>query len=62
MANIKLDFSNTNVKLEDIIEYENDVKRIHEIIHKNADDETEFLGWLNLPTNYDKEEFERIKK
>ena len=62
MANIKLDFNNTNVKLEDIIEYENDIKRIHEIIHRNADEESEYLGWLNLPTNYNKEEFERIKK
>ena len=22
----------------------------------------DFLGWVELPTNYDKEEFERIKK
>ena len=23
---------------------------------------SDFLGWVNLPTNYDKEEFDRIKK
>ena len=22
----------------------------------------DFVGWLDLPTNYDKDEFERIKK
>lgn len=62
MSNIKVDFSNTNIKLEDIMEFENDVKRIHKNLHEKANDEKEFLGWLELPTNYDKEEFERIKK
>lgn len=62
MSNIKVDFSNTNIKLEDIMEFENDVKRIHKNLHEKANDEKEFLGWLELPSNYDKEEFERIKK
>ena len=62
MSNIKLDFSNTNVKLEDIMEYENDVKNIHARLHEKANDEKEFLGWLELPSNYDKEELNRIKK
>ena len=34
----------------------------HKRLHENPDDENEFLGWINLPENYDKEEFERIKK
>ncbi len=62
MGNIKVDFSNTNIKLEDIMEYENEIKTIHKNLHEKANDEKEFLGWLELPTNYDKEEFERIKK
>lgn len=62
MSNIKVDFSNTNIKLEDIMEFENDVKRIHKNLHEKANDEKEFLGWLELPSNYDKEEFTRIKK
>lgn len=62
MSSIKVDFSNTNIKLEDIMEYENQVKNIHKSLHERANDEKEFLGWLELPTNYDKEEFERIKK
>ena len=62
MSNIKLDFTNTNIKIEDIMEYENQVKKIHEELHEKANDEKEFLGWLELPTNYDKEEFARIKK
>lgn len=62
MSNIKVDFSNTNIKLEDIMEYEEQVKNIHKSLHEKASDEKEFLGWLELPTNYDKEEFTRIKK
>ena len=62
MSNIKLDFSNTNIKLEDIMEYEEDVKKIHASLHEKANDEKEFLGWLELPSNYNKEEFNRIKK
>lgn len=62
MSNIKLDFSNTNIKIEDIMEYENKVKEIHNNLHEKANDESEFLGWLELPTNYNKEEFARIKK
>jgi len=62
MGNIKLDFSNTSIKLEDIMEYENEVKNIHKALHEKANDEKEFLGWLELPTKYDKKEFTRIKK
>lgn len=62
MSSIKVDFSNTNIKLEDIMEYEEQVKNIHKSLHEKASDEKEFLGWLELPTNYDKEEFARIKK
>ena len=62
MGNVKLDFSNTSIKLEDIMEYENEVKNIHKSLHEKANDEKEFLGWLELPTKYDKKEFARIKK
>ena len=36
-------------------------EKIHKELHSKANDEKEFLGWLELPTNYDKDEFERIK-
>ena len=31
-------------------------------MHRRANDEKDFVGWLELPTNYDREEFARIKK
>ena len=62
MENIKLDFKNTNIEMKDIMEYANNVKQIHKQIHTKQNDENEFLGWLSLPTYYNKIEFKRIKK
>lgn len=62
MSNIKLDFSNTKIPMENVMKYKEEVEDIHKNLYEKVDDEKEFLGWLQLPTNYDKEEFKRIKK
>ncbi len=62
MSNIKLDFKPSNVTKKMIGEYNKKVKKIHEELHKRADDPDDFVGWLNLPTDYDKNEFKRIKQ
>ena len=59
---IKLDISNSSIDQKMINKYADKVAKIHEQLHEKADDEKEFLGWIKLPTNYDKAEFERIKK
>ena len=59
---LKLNLENTGIKEEEILKYSEQVKKIHKNLHIKADDENEFLGWIDLPINYDKEEFERIKK
>ena len=38
------------------------VKVAHEMIENKSGLGNDFLGWVDLPVNYDKEEFERIKK
>ena len=38
------------------------VAAAHEMLHDGTGLGNDFLGWLELPTNYDKEEFDRIKK
>ena len=38
------------------------VKAAHEALHNGSGAGNDFIGWLNLPENYDKEEFERVKK
>ncbi len=62
MANVKLDLKNSGITEKNILEYKEQVENIHKELHKRANDEKDFVGWLELPTNYDKKEFERIKK
>lgn len=38
------------------------VKAIHRTIHEGTGAGSNFLGWVDLPVNYDKEEFSRIKE
>lgn len=38
------------------------VKAAHETLHSGNGQGNDFLGWVDLPVNYDKEEFARIKK
>ncbi|MFD2656019.1 glucose-6-phosphate isomerase [Gracilibacillus thailandensis] len=38
------------------------VKLAHEMVHNKTGAGNDFLGWVDLPTDYDKEEFSRIKK
>ncbi len=62
MANLKLDLKNSGITEKMILEYKEQVENIHKELHKRANDEKDFVGWLELPTNYDKKEFSRIKK
>ncbi len=62
MSNIKVNLENTGLKKEDLMKYNEKVEKAHEELHSVADNENDFVGWLHLPTNYNKEEFERIKK
>lgn len=38
------------------------VKAAHTVLHEKSGAGNDFLGWLDLPVNYDKEEFARIQK
>lgn len=38
------------------------VKAAHQSLHNKSGAGNEFLGWIDLPENYDKEEFSRIQK
>ena len=60
--NIKLNLKETGISQKSILEYKAQVENIHKDLHRRANDENDFVGWLELPTNYDKKEFDRIKK
>lgn len=58
---IKLDLSNVIEKIP-FTEYEQKVKEINKMIDEKTGAGNDFLGWTTWPTDYDKEEFARIKK
>ena len=45
-----------------IANMEPQVKLAHDMLHKKNGPGSDFLGWLDLPSNYDREEFSRIRK
>ena len=59
---IKLNFDKTGLDKKEIMKYKEQVENIHKNLHERAGDEEDFVGWLELPTNYDKKEFARIKE
>ena len=62
MDGIKLNLKNTGVSKKNILEYKEQVENIHKELHHRVNDEKDFVGWLELPTKYNKKEFARIKK
>ena len=46
-------------EIDNMAEY---VKSAHAMLHEKTGAGNDFLGWVNLPEEYDKEEFSRIKK
>ncbi len=62
MPNVKVDLSKASVPMEDILEYKDEVKEMDKILREDPNSQNNFLGWIELPTNYNRIEFERIKK
>ena len=63
MRSIKLDYSKTLnfVSREEIEAMEQQVLAAHKTLTEKTGEGSDYLGWLNLPFDYDKEEFVRIK-
>ena len=59
--NIKVDFDNVQISEKEIMKLEKSIKEFAADLESRSNKEDDFVGWLHLPTNYDKEEFERIK-
>ena len=58
---ITLDLSKAKLN-ENLESYKDTVKEIHDMIHNKTGAGNDFLGWVELPENYDKAEVELIKK
>lgn len=57
---IKVDLSQAKLA-ESMESYKEKVASIHDMIHNKTGAGNDFLGWVDLPTNYDKKEAEDIK-
>lgn len=63
MPNIKLDLSNTGIEKEDIFVHSDVVKEIGDELVEKSKKKKEFVGWLNLPSEYkNTNEYKRIKE
>ncbi len=63
MKKITLDYSNALnfIRQEEIDLMQEKVSLCHRMLHEKTGAGRDFLGWVDLPENYDKEEFERVK-
>ena len=57
---IKFDSSHALLN-EKISDYQQEVSKIHKMIHEKTGKGNDFLGWVDWISNYDKDEFEKIK-
>ena len=58
---IKVNLKNVGIDKKEIMKYKEQVENIHKDLHGRSSNENDFVGWLELPTNYDKKEFKRIQ-
>lgn len=62
MSKITLDYSKTGLQAHELNCLEKQVSLAHEMLHEKTGAGNDFLGWIDLPVDYDHEEFDRIKK
>ncbi|GIM45095.1 glucose-6-phosphate isomerase [Collibacillus ludicampi] len=64
MQKIRFDYSNALSFLNEheIAYLQPSVRTAHEMLHNQTGSGNEYLGWLNLPDNYDRDEFARIQR
>ncbi|MEF9958819.1 MAG: glucose-6-phosphate isomerase [Niameybacter sp.] len=62
MSKITLDYSKTGVSQHEVEYFGNQVKLAHEMLHNKTGAGNDFLGWIDLPVDYDKAEFAKIQQ
>ncbi|KPU27147.1 glucose-6-phosphate isomerase [Caloranaerobacter sp. TR13] len=61
MHTITLDYSNALIKKHELEYMKDQISFAHKMLHEKKGPGNDFLGWVDYPINYDKDEFERIK-
>ena len=62
MTYINFSYSNAFLKEHEMSSMNTNIKSAHDRLHNKTGAGNEFLGWLDLPETYDREEFSRIQK
>ena len=62
MKKLKFDYSNSMIREYEIAYLREFVKSAHDMLHGKTGAGNDFLGWVNYPKNYDRDEFNRILK
>ncbi len=62
MIKFDIDKAQAFLNSDEIDKQQQQIIAAHNALHNRTGAGNDFLGWLDLPVNYDKEEFERIKK
>ena len=61
MSKITVDYSKTWVQAHEVAYFKEHVETAHKMLHDKTGAGNDFLGWIDLPVDYDKNEFARIK-
>ena len=61
-AKLKSKYVTSFVSDEELLSYQEKITKAHNDLHNKTGAGSDFLGWIDLPVNYDKDEFVRIKK
>lgn len=62
MSKITFDYSKTGVKPYEVEYFAQQVEVAHDMLHNKTGVGNDFLGWIDLPVDFDKEEFARIQQ
>lgn len=62
MNQITIDYSKAGVQPHEVSYFQEQVAVAHKMLHEKTGAGNDFLGWVDLPVDYDKEEFARIQK
>jgi glucose-6-phosphate isomerase len=60
MNMLKFDYSNSMLKDHEIDYFSRQIELAHNMLHEKTGAGKDFVGWVDYPSNYDKEELERI--
>lgn len=62
MSNIKIDLEHTLINFNEMLVHSDVVEDVHKELEEKSNDDTQFCGWIHLPTQLDQDELARIKK